>query len=100
MGIHKGIIERDPKSSKSLLFENILDLAVSLKVDHVIQTQKCFEQALLVVLSRFKLKKKKSQDQEEENRLCLSKLKCLELNPRTPGQIVETLQTICMNCTA
>ena len=49
---------------------------------------------LLVVLSRFKLKKKKSQDQEEENRLCLSKLKCLELNPRTPGQIVETLQTI------
>jgi len=53
-----------------------------------------------VVLSRFKLKKKKSQDQEEENRHCLSKLKCLELNPRTPGQNVETLQTIRMNCTA
>ena len=51
-------------------------------------------ESMLVVFSRSKKKRKKSQDQEEENSKCLSKLNYLELKPRTPGQIMETLQTI------
>ena len=57
-------------------------------------------ESMLVVFSRSKKKRKKSQDQEEENSKCLSKLNYLELKPRTPGQIMETLQTIWKICTA